>query len=256
MALRLHRVLSASSLLAAALAAAAEPPGDTSIFLRYSALNGVVERASREVAARRFGEARRLLEPCLAQVPDHFEAHYHLARMDYEAGDFAGALAHMARAEASLADLDRRYKDEMAALKAAAEAEEMATRASLDHLHAMGVDPSGCTGNLLIIKQNALNDLEAKKGHLHDRENPFAVPADYHFLHGNCLYRLGRREEALARFRLAVAQDRAHANAWNNLISLQWEAKAYAGARADLARAEAARVPVRPGLKQAVLKAD
>lgn len=242
------------SLLPVGLGVAAEPPGNTSLFLRYNALNGTVERASREVAARHFAEARRLLASCLAKVPDHFEAHYHLARMDYEARDFAGALGHLERSERSLADLDRKYRDEMAALAAQAEAEEVAMQSSLDNLYARGVDPAGCMAATFQAKQSDLRFLEAKKGHLYDRENPFSVPADYHFLHGNCLYRLGRREEALAQYRLAVQQDTAHANAWNNLISLQWEAKAHAQARVDLDRATAAHVAIRPELKKAVLE--
>ncbi|HEY3399333.1 MAG TPA: tetratricopeptide repeat protein [Geothrix sp.] len=255
MSLRSHLVPVLACLLAVGQGVAAEPPGDTTLFRRYIALDGAVQRAGREVAARRFEEAQRLLEPCLTQVPDHFEAHYLLARMAYEARDFTGALVHVERSERSLADLDHRYREEMAALKAEAEAEEVATRASLDYLYARGADPGSCSAILFQVKRNALEFLEAKKGHLNDRENPFGVPADYRFLHGNCLYRLGRRAEALGQYRLAVEQDRAHANAWNNLISLQWEAKAYAQAHADLVRAETLRISIRPDLKKAVLEA-
>lgn len=234
----------------------AQEARDTSIFLRYLALNGTVEQAGRAVAARRFGEAQRLLEPCLAKVPEHFEAHFLLARMAYEAKDFTGALGHLEVARRSLAELDRLYRDEMAAMKAQVEAEEQAMRASLDNLYSRGADPSGCTAPLFRSKQNALDYYEARKGHLHDRENPFGLPAEYAFLQGNCLYRLGRRSEALDQYRQAVQTDPAHGSAWNNLISLQWEAGAYAQARADLDRAEAARITIRPDLKQAVLAAS
>lgn len=240
-------------LLATTLSTGAEPAGDTTIFLRYSALNGQVGLASRAVAARHFEEARRLLEPCLIQVPDHFEAHYLLARMAYEDRDFAGALSHLERSERSLAELDRKYRDELAAQAAQAEAEKLATQSSLDNLYARGADPSGCSAILFQVKQSHLAYLEAKKGNIYNSENPFETPADYHFLHGNCLYRLGRKDEAMAQYRLVVRQDRAYTNAWNNLISIQWEARAYAEARADLDRAEAAHVAIRSDLKKAVL---
>ena len=233
----------------------ADEARNTSIFRRYSALNGAVEQASREVAARRFVEARRLLEPCLAQVSEHFEAHCLLAQMDYEVKDFAGALGHIQRSERSLAELDRLYREELATLKAQDEAEESALRSSVDNLYARGVDPNGCSADLFQVKGSAIAFLERKKGPLHDQEKPFGVPAEYRFLHGNCLYRLGRRDEALAQYRLAVQADPTHGKAWNNLISLQWEAGAYAQARADLERAEAARVAIRPDLKKAVLEA-
>lgn len=254
MPLRSRLLSSLVSLPALVQGWSAEPPGDTSVFLQYSALDGLVARASRAVAARRFGEAGSLLDRCLAKVPDHFEAHYLLARMAYEGRDYVGALAHIERSERSLADLDRRYREEMAALAAQAQAEEVAMQSSLDQLYARGVDPTGCSAVLFQVKRNDLALLEARKGHLYDRENPFGIPADYHFLHGNCLYRLGRRDAALAQYRLAVQQDRTHGSAWTNLISLQWEAGAFAGARADLERAEAAHVAVRPDLKRAVLE--
>lgn len=256
MTFRNHLIPILMGLLIAGPGVAAEPPGETSIFLRYSALNSTVERASQEVTAHHFGEARRRLEPCLVKVPDHFEAHYLLARMAYEERDFAGALSHLERSEHSLADLERRYREEMAALAAQADAEELATQSSLDYLTARGGDPGGCSAILYEVKQSDLAFLKSKKGDIYKSENPFEVPADYHFLHGNCCYRLGRRDEAMTQYRLAVRQDLGHANAWNNLISLQWEMRAYAAARADLDRAETAHVAIRPGLKQAVLAAS
>jgi len=227
--------------------------GDTSLFQRYATLNARVEQAGQAVAARRFAEAQRFLEPCLQKVPDHFEAHFLLARMAYEGRNFAGALAHMEIAERSLADLDRRYHEEQAALQALDVAEEQAYRDSLDNLAARGADPGGCSANLYLVKQSAIDYLEKKKGHLYDRENPFAVPAGYSFLHGNCLYRLGRKDEALAQYRQAILVDPSQADAWNNLIALLLEVRNLPQARTELARAEAAHVLLRPGLRQAVL---
>ena len=81
------------------------------------------------------------------------------------------------------------------------------------------------------------------------------MPAAYRLLHGNCLYRLGRPAEALAQYRLAVQADPRQPDAWNNLLALLLETGDRAGAQAELAKAEAAHVAVRPALKQAVLAA-
>ncbi|MDP1831433.1 MAG: tetratricopeptide repeat protein [Geothrix sp.] len=240
---------------AVVLPMAAAQGSDISIFQRYMALSTRMDQAGREVAARRFEAAKRLLDPCLALVPDHFEGHFLLARIAYEGRDYAGALAHLEISERSLAELDRRYREEIADLKAQGEAEEQAMRSSLDNLYARGVDPNGCSAVLFTTKQNALEFLESKKGNLYQRENPFGVPADYRFLRGNCLYRLGRRAEAMAQYRLTLQTDPTHPNAWNNLISLQWETGDHAQARVDLGRAEAAHIAIRPELKQAVLAA-
>ena len=55
-------------------------------------------------------------------------------------------------------------------------------------------------------------------------------------------------------YRQAVEPDPGHANAWNNLIALHLGARDLPQARADLQRAEAARVAIRPGLKKAVVQ--
>ncbi|NWJ42573.1 MAG: tetratricopeptide repeat protein [Geothrix sp.] len=233
--------------------AGALPAGDIALFQRYIAQNACIDQAGRAVQERRFGEASRLLETCLQKVPDHFEAHYLLARMAYEGRDYTGTLAHLDISLRALADLDRCYREELADLKAQDEAEELIMRSGLDNLAARGVDPTGCSGFLYRVKRSAIEFLESKKGHLYQSENPFALPADYLFLRGNALYRLGRREEARAQFRQAVATDPTHANAWNNLLALHLEAKDPVQARADLQRAEAARIAVRPELRQAIL---
>ncbi|MBP1773933.1 MAG: Tetratricopeptide repeat [Holophagaceae bacterium] len=228
---------------------------DASIFRRYRAVDASMDRANRAVGAGRFEEARTLLSPCLAQIPDHYEGHFLLARMAYEAKDFKGTLAHLDVAETSLASLDRIYRDQVAHLKAQAEAEEQAAKSNLEAVNSRVSDPIGCAWPLLLALRNEVDIRAARRGPLHDTENPYGVPADYHFLRGNALYRLGRRDEARAQLRLAVQTDPGHGNAWNNLIALHLEARDLAQAQACLGQAEAAKVAVRPELKQAVLQA-
>jgi tetratricopeptide (TPR) repeat protein len=254
MTFSLQRALRLGILAVVASILPAAEVGDISIFQRYTALNPRIAQAGQAVTARRFPEAHRLLESCLQKVPDHFEAHFLLARMAYEDRDYAGALAHVETCERSLADLDRRYRAEAADLKAQDAAQEQAFRDDLSELNARGSnDPGWCCEDLLLNKKNTIGSLEAKKGHLYDRENPFAVPVADRFLHGNCLYRLGRRDEALAQYRLAVQADPTHANAWNNLIALLLEARDLPSASAELARAEAAHVVIQPERRKAVL---
>jgi len=225
---------------------------DASVFRRYRALDASMDRVNRAVAAGRFEEAKGLLEPCLAQIPDHFEGHFLLARMAYEGRDFAGVLAHLDVAEASLASLDRAYRDQVAQLKASEEAEEQAAKSNLNAVQSRVSDPTGCATPFLIALRNEVDLRAARRGPLHDTENPYGVPADYRFLRGNALYRLGRRDEARFQFRLAVQADPGHGNAWNNLIALHLEAGDPVQVQACVVQAEAAGVAVRPELKQAV----
>jgi tetratricopeptide (TPR) repeat protein len=143
----------------------------------------------------------------------------------------------------------------MADLMAQDAAEEQEAQDSLSELYSRSGEPGGCSANLYLLKQSHINYLETKKGHLFERKNPFDIPADYQFLHGNCLYRLGRRDEALDRYRQTVTQDPTYANAWTNLIALLLETRDIPQARAELARAEAAHITLRPDLYKAVLEA-
>jgi tetratricopeptide (TPR) repeat protein len=227
---------------------------DSTHFRRYRTLDSMIERAGKAVGAGRFEEAQTLLRACLKQIPDHFEAHFLLARIAYEAHDFAGALAHLEIAERSLIDLDRRYREQMAQLQTQAAAEEQAARSTLGTVTSRVSDPSGCAAPLIASLQSDVKAIEARKGPLHGSENPYSIPADYRFLLGNTLLRLGRRDEARARYRQAVEADPGHANAWNNLIALHLGARDLPQARADLERAEAARAAIRPELKRAVME--
>ena len=240
-------------LLAAGVALVAGDSGDLSIFRRYQALDARIVEARQALGERRFKDAQQLLDPCLQKIPDHFEAHFLLAQMAYEHRDYAGALAEVETSERALAALDRQYHDQLADLKAQDAAEEQAMQASLDELSARGVDPTACSGQLYTLKRSALQYLDAKKGQLYHQDTPFAVPAAYRLLHGNCLYRLGQPAGAIAQYRLAIQADPRQPDAWNNLLALLLETGDRAGAQAELAKAEAAHVAVRPALKQAVL---
>jgi len=80
-----------------------------------------------------------------------------------------------------------------------------------------------------------------------------AIPAPYHFYHGNDLFRLKRLPEAEAEYRLAVKTDPAYGEAYNNLINLLFAQKRLDEARTCLSQAETHKAAINPGLKKAVL---
>ncbi|HET8901279.1 MAG TPA: tetratricopeptide repeat protein [Holophagaceae bacterium] len=221
------------------------------IFQRYHAVEPAVDKATKEVEAHRFDEAKKLLEPVLKQVPGHAGAHFLLATMAYESRDFAGALSHIETSERSLKDLDQRYNKLLMDMKTADEAEARDIQTSMDSVISGGFD--GAT-DVLSVDQARLDYLKAKNGEFSKRVVSFAVPSVYSFLHGNCLYRLGRASEAAAQYQLAVRSDPANAKAWNNLINLYREAQDFDQARKTLAQAEAAGAVIQPKLKQSVLE--
>ncbi len=229
----------------------AQGAGET-LFHRYRVVEPSVKKAVKAVEAHRLEEAKRLLEPVLKEVPDHAEAHFLLALMAYEARDFAGALDHIETSERSLTDLRQRYAQVLEKMKDDDEEDARVTQDSLNHLVDAGYDS---INDILEDKRQRLKDLKAKDGALFNREMSFAVPSVYSFLHGNCLYRLGRSTEAAGQYTRAIQSDPANAKAWNNLISLYWEGKDLDQARTTLAKAESAGVVIQPKLKQSVLMA-
>ena len=255
---RCSRIASARALAVAGLATLAFQPlraqeqkADFSVFRRYQAAEPTLTEAAKQVQAHRFDDAQRILAPVLKETPDHAGAHFLLAMMAYEDRDFTSALAHIETSERSLKDLRQLYGKFMVTMKANDDAEARATQDSLDSI--VNADFDGMT-DVMTAKRSHLKALEQKKGGLFSRETPFAVPSVYSFLHGNCLYRLGRAPEAAAQYQQAIQSDPSNAKAWNNLVNLYREAKDFDQARATLAKAEAAGVAIQPNLKQSVLE--
>lgn len=81
-----------------------------------------------------------------------------------------------------------------------------------------------------------------------------AVPAEFHYIHGNILFKLKRFGEARDQYQAAVQADPRHTNACNNLISIHFASGDQAGALKLLEEAEANGVKVNEKLKKAILE--
>jgi Tfp pilus assembly protein PilF len=222
---------------------------------QYKALDPMIGKAYKALKAQRFDEARGILKPCLEQIPDHFEAHYFLA-LDFEGRNYASALQHLDTSERTLRLLEKDYSAQVAEMKARAEAAEREAQDNLNNALSHTSDPTGGAAKQIAGLKMDLKVSTANGSPVQGLQNPYEVPADYLFLRGNVLLRLGQRDEARQSYRRAVIADKTHANAWNNLVALGFGAKDFAGAAADLAKAEAAGVVIRPELKKAVLAAQ
>jgi len=213
---------------------------------KYSVWNPTIEKAFKAVQDRRFQDAKALLKPCLEAIPNHFEAHYFLALMDFGGKDYPSALKHLDVSEQTLMELAKEFSAQEADMKARAQAAE---QEALDNLST--ASSRGQTRSLAGLNQD-LKIAQDKAKPSKNLQQPYAVPADYLFFRGNVLLRLDRREEARTAYRRAVSADSTHANAWNNLIALGLGAKDSAGTKADLAAADVSGVVIRPDLKKAV----
>ncbi len=179
--------------------------------------------------------------------PDFADSHMLLAAIDYQRGKYESALEEVQKAKASFDAVSRfyesSYQDYFARLRE--QRDQLAER--LADL----VD----SGSSTILVNEASNRLKAIDLQLREwrPSSGLELPAEYHFVHGNVLFKLKRPAEAEAMYRAAIAADPRHANAWNNLISLRFAAGDIAGAANCVREAEASGVVINEKLKQAVL---
>lgn len=230
--------------------------GDPSISQHYQVVAPAIKKAAKDVEAHKFDQAKMELEPAIKLVPNHAQAHFLLAWMAYEEHDFAGALDNIETSERSLQGLRICFAKAKAEESANDAAEARDIQTSIDQLKSAinssnEAETSGAS-DLLGTKEHHLRDLDSKKAFKGGAA--FDVPAAYSFLHGNCLFRLGRPAEAAEQYRLAVRSNPTYGKAWNNLISMYLTVNNMSLAKTTLAQAEAAGVVIQPRLKQRVLE--
>lgn len=250
--------------LALAMAAAAGASQDRSVTLvdDYARLSARIDKAR---AAFRRGDLERTEREarfCLDRLPAHHEAHLLMSQVLHKRGEFAGALEHIEAAEAGYLEL----------VEAAAAARLRKMKQRADHVadlidevdEAMAAELAAKSrGSCQVpaytqIVQEAKAELVKEQGwgESDQGEEISGVPALYSQVHGNALFRLGRQEEAEAQYRRAIRADPAYGEAYNNLINILYSRKRLDEARDLVARADAHKAEIHPGLRKAVLESS
>jgi tetratricopeptide (TPR) repeat protein len=228
-----------------------------SLLEKYKTLLVIIDKAKSAFEKENWTATERELDRCLKAVPDHHEAHYFKAQIRYKEGDFVQALDHMTAAENGYVHFAA-VLEEAKISQMMNDVDKEQDLADLIPALEKALDQSVCKPpTYMAAITDAKNKLEETKNEKPDalRKGKAAVPAEYLYFHGNCLYRLKRYDEAESQYREALAADPAHANATNNLLSLLYGQKRYADALTALEQAEHLKVPVQEGLKKAVLDA-
>jgi len=236
-------------------AAAAVPQADYSLIQKYRVLESTVSKAQKDLDQGRLDQCATEIATCFETVPDHHAAQYIRAQILYKQADYAAAFEAMGKAKSGyrrLVELLEKFKAEKL-LKQMDDAQALADLGSeLEAWRATTVCRQSVANGMVLENTNSLNETKRQtQGELSRQED--AIPADYNYFVGNCLFKLKRYDEAAASYQAAIATDPAHANAYNNLINLLYMARRFDEARAFLGRAEANKVKVHPGLKKAVL---
>jgi tetratricopeptide (TPR) repeat protein len=207
-----------------------------------------------------FDRAEAEFKACLEILPEHADALFFLAQLDYGRGDFARALDGIEKAEAShsaFAGTDSLLESQRRLALLEERKKKEREVASMEEILYAG---SCKTDDEMLKLPEAIatlrRDISAINAKLNapPRVGPQPVPADYSYVHGNILFKLNRTREAGHQYLRAIASDARHAGAYNNLINLFYMAKDYGNALKFIDRAEASGVVLNGRLKSAVMQ--
>ncbi len=205
-------------------------------------------------AKKKYDKAEEEFKACLEVLPEHSDALYFLAQVD-----FPQALADIEKAKDNFAVISKftayidaqrldSLRDEQTRLS-----QEIST---LQDAYNRTMDQSQ-KQQLMQSISNLRSQLSTVNSRIQERPLPegMTLPADYSFIHGNILFKMNRFQDAHDHYLKALEADSTHVGAYNNLVNMYYMAKDYEGALKYIETAEGNGVEVNPKLKEAVLKA-
>ena len=226
---------------------------------RFKRANPLYLDGTKQFIKGNLDKAEKKLLEALAIMPEHADAAYMMAQVHLKRKDFPRALESIIAAEKNYTansqfhtftyqqylDRLRQQRDELdkrrEQVRVAWEAAPPATSENQEK------------NRLQTELQFLSNNIQMIDSRLNSPIPPtFEIPADYYYIHGNSLYRLGRPLEAVVQYREAIRLDPAHGNAYNNLALMLFSQGQSREALDCLLRAEAAGVKINPDFKKAV----
>lgn len=209
---------------------------------------------------KKLSRAETELKACLEILPEHSDALFFLAQIDYQRGHFARALSDIERAEASHAAFAGADGISQSLRRKALLEERKKKEQEIAAMEEIFYSGSCKTDDEMLKIPESIEalrrNIQAINSVLNETPGigPKSLPADYSYVHGNILFKLGRAGDAALRYLKAIESDSGHAGAFNNLISILYLAKDYGNALKYIGQAEACGVAINPKLKRAVLQ--
>ncbi len=202
-------------------------------------------------------KARKEAETSLQIFPEYAEAHLLMAEVGYQRGQYEEALKEIETGKKDFAAFGKlytfTYQEYLDRLREQRDEKEN----YLNSLAAALSNAKSKTEQMRLEAQisKARQDLTSISSRLSSPIPPtLEIPAEFHYIHGNILFKLKRFGEARDQYQAAVQADPRHAKAFNNLISIHFASGDQAGAQKLLEEAEANGVTVNEKLKKAVLE--
>lgn len=227
---------------------------------KYKASNAKLEEAKALFAKGKFDRAEAKLRDCLAMFPKNPDAHYLLAQIQLRRSDLDPALASIEGAERSFTEISQLYtfthQEMMTDLREQKVRLEESIRAGEEEVAGLRAQPR---------TEFSVSALAAAEGRVQqdknlvsqiDRQlaNPIAqtmaMPAVYHYIHGNVLFKMKRFADAAGQYQETVRLDPGHGPAYNNLASIYFASGQHQKALDFLILAEKNGVQVNPAFKK------
>lgn len=190
---------------------------------------------------------------CLRILPLHPNACFGMATIANQMGDVAQSLSWIERAETGCLALQQVWENQRPNwLSMSKDDEKRMRELAAQHI-------GGSTSSLACVSVDRA--YESKKtgrtttSVIQGGASPFEIPAEFHSLHGNLLFKLRRLDEAEAQYLEALAREPAHERCLNNLINLYFVTRRLDKAREWLERAGQQKVRINPRLEQAIREA-
>lgn len=211
---------------------------------------------AKQFAKGNLDKAEKKLLETLAIMPEHADAYYLLAQIQLKRKEFSQALASITAAEKNYAFIAKfqtfthqQYLDRLRQQRQDLEAQRGQIQDALSSLPANSQNRSDYEKST----QSITRSIQTIDSRLNSPIPPtFEIPADYFYIHGNALYRMGMLVDAAAQYQEALRLDPSHGNAYNNLALVSFSLGKYQEALDCLLRAEGAGVKINPDFKQAV----
>ncbi|MBN2199894.1 MAG: tetratricopeptide repeat protein [Candidatus Aminicenantes bacterium] len=208
----------------------------------------------------KYDRAEKKLQEALKIFPRNPDAHYLLAQIALNDGDHEAALSSIEDAEASFVETRKfyayYYEQRIIELREQKTKLEESIRSKENQISELrGKGRSQSADSAIAGIEHQLQPERTLMGKIDQQlrdpipENP-PIPAGYHYIHGNILYKLKRPREAVDQYLETIRIDPHHEFAYNNLAGIYFGIGQYQTALDYLLQAEANGVKINETFKK------
>jgi len=233
---------------------------DRALTSKWEQANALFLKGKDYFAKKELDGAEAELKASLEILPEHADALFYLAQIEYLKGNFDWALADIQEAEAAYAATAGAQGSISAERRKALLDERARKEREIAIMEATFYEAGCSTENELLKLPESIEALRREiasiNARLDEQTGPGSppLPADYSYVHGNIFFKMNDLQGASGQYLKAIEADASHLGAYNNLINLCYTAKEYEEALKFIDRAEKNGVKLNPKLKEAVLQ--